>query len=225
MALLSLKQVSYTYNGRQRAAVKDVSLDINPGEKVTITGLNGSGKSTLAKLMLGLLKAQKGTVLLDGKPVQKYSLPEVGEKVGFLLQNPSQMLFNTTVYNEVAFGLKWRGKSSAEVHRICKRYLEHFSLWQLREAFPFNLSEGQKQLVALTAILALQPACLVLDEPTKSIDVLRKKQLKAVLEDIWRQGTGIIVISHDMDFINGFGGRRVHLVEGEVVDATGGCQN
>ncbi|NLW07988.1 MAG: ABC transporter ATP-binding protein [Clostridia bacterium] len=223
MAFISIKQVSYTYNGRKKPAVKDVSLDIERGEKVAITGLNGSGKSTLAKLMLGLLKPQKGTVLLDGKPVQKYSLPEVGEKIGYLLQNPSQMLFNTTVYNEVAFGLKWRGKSRAEIHRICKGYLEHFDLWQLRDAFPFNLSEGQKQLVALTAILALQPACLVLDEPTKSIDVSRKKKLIEILEDIWRQGTGIIVISHDVGFITRFGGRRVHLVEGEVVDAAAGC--
>lgn len=218
MAFISLRQVSYTYNGRKEAAVKDVSLDFARGEKVAITGLNGSGKSTLAKLMLGLLKAQKGEIYLDGRPVAKYSLAEVGEKIGYVLQNPSQMLFNTSVYNEVAFGLKWKGKSKDEVYRTCKSYLEYFNLWPLREEFPFNLSEGQKQLVALTAILALQPGYLILDEPTKSIDTLRKKKLLDILQDIWRQGTGIMVISHDAEFIARFGGRRVHLEKGEVVD-------
>ncbi len=219
MAFISLRQVSYTYRGRKKAAVKNVSLDFTKGEKVAITGLNGSGKSTLAKLMLGLLKAQKGTITLEGKPIQNYSLAQVGEKIGYLLQSPSHMLFNTSVYNEIAFGLKWKGKSRDAVYHTCKSYLEHFNLWHLRGEFPFNLSEGQKQLVVLTAILALQPAYLILDEPTKSIDTPGKKRLTAILQDIWRQnGTGIIVISHDADFISQLGGRRVHLEEGEVVD-------
>lgn len=218
MVIISLQKVSYIYNGRKEAAVKNISLSIGQGEKIAITGLNGSGKSTLAKLILGLLKPQNGKIILDGRPVAKYSLVGVGEKLGYVLQNPSQMLFNTSVYNEIAFGLKWRGKSKNEVHCLCKRYLDFFDLWDLRYELPFNLSEGQKQLVAISAVLALQPRYLILDEPTKSIDTFRKKRLKGILQEIWRRGTGIMVISHDTEFISGFDGRRIHMSKGEVVE-------
>ncbi len=221
MAFISLQGVSYTYSGRKEPAVRNISLNFGQVEKIAITGLNGSGKSTLAKLILGLLKPQNGEIILDGRPVGKYSLVEVGEKLGYVLQNPSQMMFNTSVYNEIAFGLKWRGKSKNEVHHLCKRYLDLFDLWDLRGELPFNLSEGQKQLVALSAVLALQPRYLILDEPTKSIDTFRKKKLKDILQEIWRQGTGIMVISHDIEFVAGFNGRRIHMAQGEVVEDAG----
>lgn len=217
MAFIKLHKVSYTYRGRKEAAVKNVSLNLEQAEKIAITGLNGSGKSTLAKLILGLLKPQEGEITLDGRPVGEYSLVEVGEKLGYVIQNPNQMLFNTSVYNEIAFGLKWKGKSRSEIDSLCKKYLDLFALWELRGELPFNLSEGQKQLVALSAVLALQPRFLILDEPTKSIDTFRKRRLKDILQGIWRQGTGIMVISHDYEFIGDFDGRRIQMVGGEVV--------
>ncbi|NMB40764.1 MAG: ABC transporter ATP-binding protein [Firmicutes bacterium] len=221
MAFISLHKVSYTYMGRQKAAVREISLKLDQAEKIAVTGLNGSGKSTLAKLILGLLKPQSGNITLDGRPVGKYSLVEIGEKIGYVLQNPNQMLFNTSVYNEVAFGLKWKGKSKKEIDYLCKKYLDLFELWDLRAELPFNLSEGQKQLVALSAVLALQPRFLILDEPTKSIDTFRKGRLKDILQEIWRRGTGIMVISHDHDFIAKFDDRRIHMAGGEVVEDAG----
>ncbi len=221
MAFISLHKASYTYIGRKKAAVKNVSLSLGQAEKIAMTGLSGSDKSTLAKLILGLLKPQNGEIILDGRPVGKYSLVEIGEKLGYVLQNPSQMLFNTSVYNEIAFGLKWKGKSKSEIDYLCKKYLDLFELWDLRDELPFNLSEGQKQLVALSAVLALQPRYLILDEPTKSIDTFRKQRLKDILQGIWRQGTGIMVISHDNEFIADFAGRRIHMAGGEVVKDAG----
>jgi energy-coupling factor transporter ATP-binding protein EcfA2 len=225
VAFISLQEVSYTYNGRKEAAVKNISLNIEEGEKISLTGLNGSGKSTLARLMLGLLKPQAGKIVLDGLPLGKYSLVKIGEKVGYVVQNPSQMLFNTSVFNEIAFGLKWKGKRKDEVYHLCKKYLEFFELWHLRDKLPFNLSEGQKQLVVICAVLALQPRYLILDEPTKSIDTFRKKRLKDILQEIWSLGTGIMVISHDMDFLADFDGRRIHMVKGEVVEDARRYQN
>jgi energy-coupling factor transporter ATP-binding protein EcfA2 len=225
VAFISLQEVSYTYNGRKEAAVKNITLNIEEGEKIALTGLNGSGKSTLAKLILGLLKPQAGNIVLDGLPLGKYSLVKIGEKIGYVVQNPSQMLFNTSVFNEIAFGLKWKGKGKDEVFHLCKKYLEFFELWHLRDELPFNLSEGQKQLVVICAVLALQPRFLILDEPTKSIDTFRKKRLKDILQEIWRLGTGIMVISHDKEFLTAYGGRRIHMVKGEVVEDAGRYQN
>lgn len=217
MSYIVLDAVSYTYRGQKQAAVKNVSFSLEQTEKVLLTGLNGSGKSTLARLITGLLKPQQGTVFLDDRPVSDYSLPEVGQKLGFVLPNPVQMFFNSSVYNEIAFGLKWRGKSQPETERLCRDYLGHFDLWEHRDQLPFNLSEGQKQLVAITAVLALQPCYLILDEPTRSIDPYRKKRLLEVLQEIWSRGTGLLIITHDREFMAGLKGRRIHMAGGEVV--------
>ncbi len=216
MVNINLNNVSYTYSGRLEPAVENVTLSLDSGEITAITGLNGSGKSTLARLILGLLKPQEGQVCLDNRPVNSYTLAEVGEKIGYVLQNPNQMLFNTTVYNEVAFGLRWKGMKGEELKARCNQYLELFHLWPLRNKLPFNLSEGQKQMVAISAVLALEPSCLILDEPTKSIDTLRKKILIRVLRDIGCLGTGIIVISHDRSFVDALGGREINMVKGKI---------
>jgi energy-coupling factor transporter ATP-binding protein EcfA2 len=217
MAFLELDQVSYTYSGRFEPAVVDVTLSLESGESIAITGLNGSGKSTLTRLMLGLLKPQEGWLYLENKPIGSYSLATVGEKIGYVLQNPNQMLFNTTVFNEVAFGLRWKGIKGIELKERCHHYLDLFDLWPLRDQFPFNLSEGQKQMVAISAVLALHPACLILDEPTKSIDTYRKEILIEVLINVNSLGTGVIVVSHDRPFVETLGGREIKMVKGKVV--------
>jgi energy-coupling factor transporter ATP-binding protein EcfA2 len=217
MAFIDLENVSYSYRGRAEPAVHDATLSIERGEMAAITGLNGSGKSTLARLMLGLLKPQSGQVYLDKRPVSSYSLAEVGEKIGYVLQNPNQMLFNNTVYNEVAFGLRWKDIKGDELSARCFKYLDLFQLWPLRNKLPFNLSEGQKQIVAISAVLALQPSYLILDEPTKSIDSSRKKILTRVLREIGCLGTGIIVISHDRPFVEALGGRKINMLKGKII--------
>ncbi len=218
---ISLEQVCYTYSGREKPAVKNVTLSFACPERVAITGLNGSGKSTLARLIMGLLKPQRGEVLLEGRPVRHYTLAEVGTKLGYVWQNPGQGFFCTSVYQEIAFGLEWRGLRKSEIERICRSYLQFFGLWELRHRMPFHLSEGQKQLLAIAAALALEPRYLILDEPTKNIDTYRKKRLQEVLREIWRKGTGILVISHDLDFVSGFE-RRIHMAGGEVVEDAAG---
>jgi energy-coupling factor transporter ATP-binding protein EcfA2 len=216
MAFVKLENVSYTYSGRIEPAVNGVSLNLKGGEMLAITGLNGSGKSTLVRLILGLLKAKSGKVYLDDRLINSYTLPGVGEKIGYVLQNPNQMLFNTSVYDEVAFGLRWKGLRGSELENRCFDYLSLFGLWPLRDKLPFNLSEGQKQMVAISAVLALQPSSLILDEPTKSIDSCRKKILNEVLCNINRQGTGVIVISHDRKFVDALGGKAINMHKGKV---------
>jgi energy-coupling factor transporter ATP-binding protein EcfA2 len=216
VSYIILENVHYTYPGRTQPAVWGVNLILEKGEKIALTGLNGSGKSTLAKIILGLLKPQQGRVLLDDQPLDRYTLPEIGARLGFVAQDPGQMLFNLTVGGEIAFGLKWRGQSREQTKELTNHYLQRFGLWYLRDANPFHLSEGQKQMVVICAILALAPAYLILDEPTKSLDTLRKKDLQKVLQHIWSRGTGIILVSHDSEFVAGFGGRSIQLIKGEV---------
>ncbi|MDY6826030.1 MAG: ABC transporter ATP-binding protein [Bacillota bacterium] len=217
MPYISLNRVSYIYNGRSKPAVENVTIAFEQGEKVALTGMNGSGKSTITHLMLGLLKPQAGTVALADRPIGDYSLVEIGEKLGYVLQNPTQMLFTTTVYDEIAFGLRWKGVSGTELDKVCTNILKHFSLWPLRHKMPLTLSEGQKQLVAICAVLALKPAYLILDEPTKSIDTFRKEILLKALRDIGREGTGTIIVSHDQEFTRRLCDREIKMVDGKVV--------
>ena len=216
MAYIELKQVSYKYEGRSRPAVDDVTIHLGRSEKVALTGLNGSGKSTLARLILGLLKPQSGTVLLDGLPIGSYTLSETGNRLGYILQNPGQMLFNATVYNEIAFGLRWKGLRKDKLHQLCKRELDRFGLWGLKDRMPLSLSEGQKQLVAICAVMALQPVFLILDEPAKSIDTYRKKMLTELLNEINRKGTGILIISHDRLMVRDLGAREIKIDKGGI---------
>ncbi|MGM0653023.1 MAG: energy-coupling factor ABC transporter ATP-binding protein [Bacillota bacterium] len=217
VSYINLQNVSYMYRGRSEPAVKKVSLELYQGESAVLTGLNGSGKSTLARLMLGLLKPQEGAVYLEGKPVSSFSLPEIGARLGYVLQDPSQMLFNTSVYNEVAFGLRWQGLGGDELAARCRYYLESLGLWKLRGKMPLTLSEGQKQLVAVCAVLALEPAILILDEPTRSIDTYHREILINRLLQIGKDGTGIMVITHDRDLVKTLGSREIKMQEGEVI--------
>lgn len=213
---IDIQNISYQYPGRKERAVNNISLQIFRGEKVAITGLNGSGKSTLAKLIMGLLKANGGCITVDDKRVEDYSLSEIGEKLGYIFPNPNRMFFNTSVYREIAYGLRWRGFGKEEAEAVCSHYLQYFDLWNIKDALPFNLSEGQKQLVAILSILVLKPDFLILDEPTKNIDNYRKKNLQLVLQNIWEKGTGLVIISHDQEFTKRMGGRQVHMAKGEL---------
>lgn len=216
MPFIEMNRVSYTYAWRSEPAVTDVNIKLERGEKVALTGLNGSGKSTLARLILGLLKPGKGKVILDGKPADNYSLVETGQKLGYVLQNPSPMLFTTTVYDEIAFGLKWKGLRDKTLDSAVRDMLTRFDLWPLRHEMPLTLSEGQKQMVAVCAVFALRPVYLILDEPTKSIDTFRKEILFNALDYIAGEGTGILIISHDYEFTRRLCEREIKIINGKV---------
>ncbi len=219
MAFLHLDSVSYRYPGRSEYAVKETSLQLDRGEVVSLTGLNGSGKSTLARLILGLLHPQSGHVYVEGRPIGSMPLPERGRKLGYILQNPGQMLFTDSVYNEVAFGLRWQGLKGEALARACRESLKLFQLWDLRNSMPLLLSEGQKQLVAICAVMALKPPFLILDEPAKSIDSFRKALLAGILQKINRQGTGILLISHERSIIEALDGKEIRMHKGVITAA------
>lgn len=218
MSFIKLENVSFSYRDKSKPAIKQVSLSFAKMEKVAITGLNGSGKSTLVKIMVRLLKPQAGQVKIAGKAINELTLADIGKRLGYVFQHPTQMFFNTTVFEEVAFGLRWKGMPDQQVMDQTRNLLEGFNLWQLRNASPYSLSAGQRQLLAISSILALKPDYLILDEPTKYIDAQFKVVLKEALNNIWLKGTGIIVVTHDDSLVTDLAHRIILVVNGEVVE-------
>ena len=170
----------------------------------------------MAKIMIGLLKPQEGHVFLDGRDIKSYTFPEIRARLGFVSQEPKQMNFNLTVDNEIAFGLKWRKRGYVKIKTLVGNQLHYYSLSPYTDENSFNLSKGQKQMVAISAIMALSPIFLILDEPTKNIDTYLKGKLQKNLLNIATHGTGIILISHDTDFLSSFEGRNFRLNNGIV---------
>ena len=167
-----------------------------------IVGQNGAGKTTLGKLILGLLKPNHGSVELNGVNIEELSQGEIGEKIGYVYQNPAKQLFASTVYEELAFPLLLQGQKEESVRERVEMQLQKFDLLHLQNQFPFYLSQGEKQRLVIAGILMGNPEFLVLDEPTTALDIIRKNELKEVLLELKKNyQLGILIISHDDVFL------------------------
>jgi len=207
--------LDFIYPKGKKAILNDFSAAFLPGELTALTGSNGSGKTTLAKLLLGILRPQRGRILLDGQNIEGMSLAQVGRSVGYVMQNPAQQLFCTSVYEEIAYGLHNLGLCEQEIVERVDYYLQYFQLDRHRENFPFHLSQGEKQRLLLAAVLAMKPRYLLLDEPTAHLDVFRCHLLGEHLQKLcFEFGCGIIVISHDDEFIARYCQRKIIMPEG-----------
>lgn len=177
-----------------------VDLIVAPGEFVAVLGMNGSGKSTLARHLNGLLVAQQGSVMVDGldaaDPEQVW---DVRVKVGMVFQNPDNQIVATTVEEDVAFGPENLALPQAEIAARVEEALAAVGLSDLRKREPHTLSGGQKQRLAIAGALALQPACLVLDEATAMLDPVGRQEVAQVVERLHRRGMAVVWITHFMD--------------------------
>lgn len=197
-AYIQLEHVSFSWPGGVQV-LKDINLDIKKHDTLALMGPNGSGKTTLGKLIIGLLAPSAGRVLLWGEDAAKYSLASRGRRIGYVFQNPEGQFFASTVSEEIGFALKLRGMSPEDAQQRVAEMLTLFELEEFAETFPFNLSQGEKQRLALAAIFALKPEFLILDEPFTGLDWLRKQRLLAVLEEVRNAGVGYLLISHDRE--------------------------
>jgi energy-coupling factor transporter ATP-binding protein EcfA2 len=198
-------------------AVRGVSLSIGPGETVAILGQNGSGKTTLVKHLNGLLRPDEGRVLLDGVPTDGRSVAELAGTVGFVFQNPDDQLFERSVAREVAFGPRNLGLPAADIGRLVEASLAAVGLGAEGATNPYDLDLSRRKLVALAGILAMDPALLVLDEPTTGQDADGVARVGTIVEAFRASGRSVVTITHDMEFAATHFGRIVVMRAGEVV--------
>jgi len=218
---LNIHQLGYTYPGSRKAILHNVNIDFRSGEIVALTGDNGCGKTTLTKLLVGILKPKEGCICLDGNDIALMSLAEIGRRVGYVFQNPSQQIFCPTVEDEIAYGLKNMGLGGEEIEKRISYYLDYFELSTYRQTFPLSLSQGEKQRLMLAAILAMHPRYVILDEPTTGLDIYRRKLLGDYLLRIKTDGYGVIFVSHQSKFMETYADRIIRIENSQVTDDQG----
>lgn len=196
-----LKNVSYTYTDGY-TALRDVNLQIEKSERVAVLGPNGAGKSTLFQLLNGLINPTSGEVIIDGLPVEKKNLYQIRAKVGIVFQDSDDQLFNSTVRQEVAYGLMNMHVSGAELEKTIDWALEAAGISGYASKSTHSLSGGEKKRVALASVLAMKPEILVLDEPTAALDPHGVNSLVKLLNLINKEmGITLIFASHDADIV------------------------
>lgn len=186
---------------KEKYALKDVNLKVKKGEFLVVLGHNGSGKSTIAKHMNALLTPSSGTVIVDGLNTNdENNLWEIRSRAGMVFQNPDNQLVATIVEEDVAFGPENLGIESTEIRKRVDESLEKVGMSEYKRHAPHLLSGGQKQRIAIAGILAIQPKCIIFDEPTAMLDPSGRKDVLKTIKDINKNyGITIVLITHYMD--------------------------
>lgn len=195
--MISVKDVHFLYN-KETYAVKGVSFDIPEGQWVSIIGHNGSGKSTLSKLLNGLVRANKGEILIDGEPINDDTINNIRKKIGIVFQNPDNQFIGVTVKHDIAFGLENRRIERDKMLEIIDEYAKKVEMDKFLKAEPNKLSGGQKQRVAIAGVLACNPKIIVFDESTSMLDPEGVNEITSLIESLKGSRT-IITITHDLD--------------------------
>ncbi len=182
-----------------------------------IVGRNGAGKSTISKLVCGFYKPNSGRILFNGQDMVNYTIKERSEKIGFVMQNPNQMISKTMVYDEVAFGLKVRGIPENEIKERVYETLKICGLYGFRNWPISALSFGQKKRVTIASILVLNPEMIILDEPTAGQDFKHYTEIMEFLADLNKKGVTILMVTHDMHLMLEYTNKVIALSKGEKI--------
>ena len=197
--MIELENISYTYPGCERPVIDGLNLTVRRGDQIGLIGSNGSGKTTLFHIIMGLLKPTAGTIKFMDNPVKnEKDFREVRKHVGLLFQDADDQLFSPTVLEDVAFGPLNLGKSRDEARTIAHQTLESLGLKGFQGRITYKLSGGEKRLVSLATILAMEPEILLLDEPTTGLDEATEKRLVEILKDL---DMTCLLVSHNLDFL------------------------
>ncbi|APZ51811.1 energy-coupling factor ABC transporter ATP-binding protein [Salipiger abyssi] len=218
MALIALDDLHFAYPGRD-PVLSGASLRLEAGQRLSLTGPNGAGKSTLLRMILGLQRPDRGLVTVFGTPrVQEADFHEVRRRVGLVFQDADDQLFCPTVAEDVAFGPLNLGKSRAEALEIVDRVLGELDLMHLRDRITHKLSGGEKRLVTLATVLAMEPEVLLLDEPTNALDQTNEARLLEILRGLPQ---AILLVSHDPAFRAKLAPGALDLRDGRLVPVAG----
>jgi energy-coupling factor transport system ATP-binding protein len=216
---LKVEDLSFKYV-QKKQVLKDIDFDIIEGEMVSIVGRNGAGKSTLSKLVCGFEKGYEGRILFQSEDIINQTITERAELVGYVMQNPNQMITTTLIYDEIALGLKLRDVPEEEIEPRVDKVLEICGLTRFK-TWPISaLSYGQRKRVTIASILVLDPKIIILDEPTAGQDYYHYTEIMEFLKEINKLGITIILITHDMHLMLEYTHRSIVLSEGELITDT-----
>lgn len=213
---IDVQDLSYCYPGGD-LALKGASLGVKRGDFYAIVGPNGSGKTTLARHLIGLAKPQKGSVRVLGDDVTRIPATRLNSRIGYVFQNPEHQFVTLSVYDELAYSLRAKKLPEEEVRRLVEPLLAEFGLEEHRAANPYSLSQGQKRRLSAATMLALDPAILVLDEPTFGQDRRNTARITGQLAELNGRGMTVVIITHDMKLVAECAHRVGVMLDGRVV--------
>lgn len=214
--LLSVRNLSFQYT-KKRKILQDISFDIRRGEMVSIVGTNGAGKSTLAKVICGFVHEDAGEILYEGQNIRDWTIKERSLKIGYVMQNPNQMISKPMIFDEVALGLRIRGMDEGEIRERVEQALRICGLYPMRNWPVAALSFGQKKRVTIASMLVMDPQILILDEPTAGQDYRHYTDIMEFLRGLNKQGITIIMITHDMHLMLEYTSHAIVIAGGRKI--------
>jgi energy-coupling factor transport system ATP-binding protein len=214
--ILEVKNLEFQYT-RQRKILKDISFTVREGEMVSIVGTNGAGKSTLAKVICGFVKESSGDILFRGESLKGQTIKERSLKIGYVMQNPNQMICKSMIFDEVALGLRLRGVDEETVTEKVEKALKICGLAPFKKWPISALSFGQKKRVTIASILVMEPQILILDEPTAGQDYHHYTEIMEFLKSLNDQGVTILMITHDMHLMLEYTPHAIVISDGQKI--------
>ena len=218
--LLEAEDLHFSYPGKSHETLKGVSVRVGKGELLAIVGRNGAGKSTFSKLVCGFETQQSGSLCFQGEDMASLSIKERADRIGYVMQNPNQMISKVMIYDEVALGLRSRGVSEEEIRPRVEDTLKVCGLWPFRNWPVSALSFGQKKRVTIAAILVLEPEMIILDEPTAGQDYRHYTEIMEFLLTLQKRGISVAMITHDMHLMLEYAERAVVFNRGSILADT-----
>ena len=208
MSLIELQHINYRYPLTSDLTIKDLSLKVEPGEVLGVIGSNGSGKTTVCNIMRGFIPAfykgeLEGKVIFEDKPLDTSNLGRLAQKIGYAFQNPFTQMTGVkyTVYDEIGYGLENLSVPREEANEKVEQVIKLLNLEKIRNQNPYDLSGGQKQMVALASVIVLDPELIILDEPTSQLDPSSTLAVYNIVKNLKKQGKTIIIVDHKVDLL------------------------
>ena len=218
--ILAAEHLSFQYT-KKRRILKDINFHIREGEMVSIVGTNGAGKSTLAKVICGFVTEDEGRLLYEGEDLKGKTIKERSQMIGFVMQNPNQMISKTMIFDEVALSLRNMGKSEEEIREKVEETLKVCGLFPFRNWPVSALSFGQKKRVTIASVLVQDPELIILDEPTAGQDFKHYTEIMEFLRKLNERGVTVVMITHDMHLMLEYTPHAIVISDGQKIgDAT-----
>ncbi len=214
--LIKVDHVDFSYGSRK--VLDDVSFEVHKGERIAIVGKNGAGKSTMARMLCGIIRPQKGTVAINGRNYMELSIREIGRLIGYVMQNPNQMLVKDMIIDEVRLALELNQFDEELIKTRVESTLKMCGLYAMRNWPISALSYGQRKRVTIASILALEPDVIILDEPTAGQDYLHYTEIMNFLEHLNREfQVTILFITHDMHLAIEYTDRAIVFADSKCI--------